>query len=34
MIDARTALLIAAALTVAYLVLNKPKKEKYCGCGK
>jgi hypothetical protein len=34
MIDARTALLIAAVATLAYLVLNKPKKEKYCGCGK
>jgi hypothetical protein len=32
--DARTLMLIAAVATVAYLMLNKPKKEKYCGCGK
>lgn len=32
--DTRTLLMIAAVVTVAYLVLNKPKKEKYCGCGK
>jgi hypothetical protein len=33
MIDTRTAMLIAAAVLV-YLMMNKPKKEKYCGCGK
>jgi hypothetical protein len=32
--DARTLMLIAAFATVAYLMLKKPKKEKYCGCGK
>lgn len=32
--DTRTLMLIAAVATVAYLMLNKPKKEKYCGCGK
>jgi hypothetical protein len=34
MIDTRTMMLIAAVAAVAYLILNKPKKEKYCGCGK
>jgi hypothetical protein len=34
MIDTRTAMLIAAFVAVAYLMMNKPKKEKYCGCGK
>jgi hypothetical protein len=32
--DARTLMLIAAVAAVVYLMLNKPKKEKYCGCGK
>lgn len=34
MIDTRTALLIAAVAALVYVVMNKPKKEKYCGCGK
>lgn len=32
--DGRTMLMIAAVAALAYLILNKPKKEKYCGCGK
>lgn len=32
--DTRIMLMFAAVAAVAYLILNKPKKEKYCGCGK